>query len=194
VRGKTQTNLRFRPAALARRVLNTVFTYLTIPVKLEEILASYDLVVARADLGDWSGVMFRPGPGRGGVVVINQNDYRGRQRFTAGHELWHYIWEKGNALYRRTRYDEICANRFAAELLMPRAPFISMWCDYREFAPNPRDRVPVVAHEFDVSPAAATVRVRSLRLMTMEGFGDVARPNRGVLDGHSGERRSVVVI
>ncbi len=60
------------------------------------------------------------------------------------------------------------ATAFAAELLMPPELFMSMWLDFRDLAPDPGYRVEVVAREFDVSPAAATVRVSALRLMEME--------------------------
>lgn len=62
----------------------------------------------------------------GPVILINQNRSHAHQRFTLAHELGHYFLKHGDAArdtaaQLRTRHpNEISANRFAAELLMPK--------------------------------------------------------------------------
>lgn len=60
------------------------------------------------------------------IIAVNKNHHPNRQRFTVAHELGHYILNHGNkedTLYRDKdgmyEPDEIEANEFAAELLMP---------------------------------------------------------------------------
>lgn len=72
-------------------------------------------------------------PGVDPEIYLNRLDSRNRQRFTCAHELGHYVqrastdddnWEyvdaRGPTAARGTHPDEIYANQFAANLLMPR--------------------------------------------------------------------------
>lgn len=60
------------------------------------------------------------------VIEVNKNHHPNRQRFTLAHELGHYALQHGNktdTLYRDSDMDsnpdEVEANAFAAEILMP---------------------------------------------------------------------------
>ena len=55
------------------------------------------------------------------IIVIRVNSRITRQRFTAAHELWHYLKDNNQAKenVRSTRDNEKAANSFAAELLAP---------------------------------------------------------------------------
>ncbi len=61
------------------------------------------------------------------VIVYNKSDPEVRQRFTIAHELGHFALEHGKAFrdparnFSLSNYDpeEVSANQFAAELLMP---------------------------------------------------------------------------
>lgn len=60
------------------------------------------------------------------VITVNENHHENRQRFTIAHELGHYALNHGSkedVLYRdgSSDPDEIEANAFATEILMPSA-------------------------------------------------------------------------
>lgn len=60
------------------------------------------------------------------VITVNENHHENRQRFTIAHELGHYALNHGSkedVLYRdgNSDPDEVEANAFAAEILMPSA-------------------------------------------------------------------------
>lgn len=69
------------------------------------------------------------------IILINRNFSATRNRFTIAHEIGHHVLHKAefiddeNTLYRRDHVDdyrEIEANKFAAELLMPRVAIDSL--------------------------------------------------------------------
>ena len=60
---------------------------------------------------------------RGGVVFVNSLHHPGRQRFTAGHELYHYLTGDRN---------ERQANKFTAEFLMPAFAVQTIWEEIKE--------------------------------------------------------------
>ncbi len=83
----------------------------------------------------------------GSYIKLRQDVYEkaidgdGRSRFTAAHELGHYILHTGIGFARQVagrrippfRSAEAQANRFAAELLMPRS-FITVGCSVSDIA------------------------------------------------------------
>jgi Zn-dependent peptidase ImmA (M78 family) len=117
------------------------------------------------------------------VVVVNSNHHKNRQRFTIAHELGHYFLHKNLAnvffdeslLFFRdeqsaqgTKYQEIEANVFAAELLMPeqflrerisKEPLDAL-DDFEQSA------LTQLANELQVSCQALTIRLMRLGLIT----------------------------
>jgi Zn-dependent peptidase ImmA (M78 family) len=105
------------------------------PVPVEQIASSYDIQIVRS-AADWSesGFLLRD---NGRIIIgINGRNSPKRQRFTIAHELGHWLLHKGKPLIvdqsvminkrddvssQATDAEEIQANQFAAELLMPRA-------------------------------------------------------------------------
>jgi len=103
------------------------------PVPVREIAESYGIVVREeAAPTDVSGALLRSQEGV--VIVINSEQHPNRQRFTIAHELGHFLLHEGTPLHvdhdfrvnmRNSRssqavdWEEIEANQFAAELLMP---------------------------------------------------------------------------
>lgn len=109
-------------------------------VPVERIAARHGIDI-RTDAvdGDISGFLVRQVGKAGAIIGINRNQSPKRRRFTLGHELGHYFLhnEQGNAevhVDRSSRFfvklrdsdsskgedtDEMEANLFAAELLMP---------------------------------------------------------------------------
>lgn len=100
----------------------------TIPVQPEQIINQIgDLKLIYEDLPDnISGKKYYDFDNGYYVIVVNANHYKNRQRFTMAHELGHYALNHGDkedTLYRDSELentpDEIEANAFAAEILMP---------------------------------------------------------------------------
>jgi Zn-dependent peptidase ImmA (M78 family) len=113
------------------------------------------------------------------TIYINANDGRQRQRFTAAHELAHYLLHRdlleergglnrhidvlymGGGKFNPSRpfspQHEIQANRYAAEILMPSALV-------REKYDSERDNVYELAELFGVSQPAMKIRLQSMGL------------------------------
>ncbi|WP_161949177.1 ImmA/IrrE family metallo-endopeptidase [Desulfomicrobium norvegicum] len=98
------------------------------------------------------------------VIFLPLSSSKARDNFTVAHELGHFFLhteDKGDEILRFTRRGsnrrEWEANWFAAELLMPEREFkkavLELGCDEIE-----------LASKFDVSVAAASVRLSSLGL------------------------------
>jgi Zn-dependent peptidase ImmA (M78 family) len=117
------------------------------------------------------------------VIVVNINHHPNRQRFTIAHELGHYFLHKNSAnvffdeslLFFRDeksaqgiKFQEIEANTFAAELLMPEQVM------RERISQEPLDALDDVeqsafgrlATEFQVSCQALTIRLMRLGLIT----------------------------
>ncbi|MEN6370382.1 MAG: ImmA/IrrE family metallo-endopeptidase [Armatimonadota bacterium] len=99
-----------------------------------------------------------------------------RKRWTIAHELGHHLMLPRDAapgafydvkdnftaeLSGST--DEVRANRFAAELLMPHW-LVNKW--YDELYSNPTGRIIIMADRFGVSISAMMIRLRELRLQS----------------------------
>ncbi len=120
----------------------------------------------------------------GGYVFVNQDDFLPRRRFTAAHELGHFVlhrtqmggqWTIGDTdtTVIEVAADEVAemerqANRFAAELLMPAVVCRSQAEAFRRaYDTCPRSAFAYhLAAELLVSPEAARYRLREL------GVGD----------------------
>lgn len=107
--------------------------------------------------------------GRGrAIITVNEDASQGRRRFTAAHETAHWIYDKGKVEGACTEEKitrawgasgrEQRANKFAAELLLPR----SMVATHLSGAPLNLDTVRSVASRFDVSLTAAAIRIVKL--------------------------------
>jgi len=115
------------------------------PVPLEEIASAAGIGEIKPLSSDGFEGMLISNPEKSeGVVFVNQNRPRPRQRFTIGHELGHFLlpWHRnlqgdsllfectaedmrtrGNAAPGSRKDWEIQANEFASEILMPRRLF-----------------------------------------------------------------------
>lgn len=109
-----------------------------IPVDPVRIARSFGLKTFSADLEESVSGMLVKKPGTDPEILVNEDDSRNRQRFTAGHELGHYVRrseepeEYEYVDYRDERStsgtaeEERFANAFAANLLMPRSAVESL--------------------------------------------------------------------
>ena len=121
------------PRTESERILREAGLGDTLPIDIEAAARHQRADVVRERLGrDVSGLLFRDGEN----VVIGVNDLHApkRQRFTIAHEIGHLVLHKGRPLVldhvrvnfrdatssTATNAEEIQANAFAAEILMPR--------------------------------------------------------------------------
>jgi Zn-dependent peptidase ImmA (M78 family) len=121
--------------AKAQREAKRIWTEIgkPVPVPIEEIFAQYGIELQRKELEPSVSGMMVTRENSKVVVAVNKNDPANRQRFTMAHELGHYLLHRstnpifvdGRTFFRDeksssgTRIQEIEANAFAGELLMP---------------------------------------------------------------------------
>ena len=123
--------------------------------------------------GDLAGMLIR----KGGKIIIgvNSSHHSNRQRFTVAHELGHLRYHEGEIhvdrklqINRRDATsslaidpDEIEANRFAAELLMP-FRLITVDLMTRELDVEDDDQIRELAKKYQVSAQAMTHRITNI--------------------------------
>ena len=109
----------------------------TLPVPVEDIAQHHSLVLYESMEDEISGMLIplkEPKLGKDWVILVNKDHSKTRQRFTLAHELGHLVLhgyttphaDRGYKLrYRNASsatgsvLEEVEANQFAAELLMP---------------------------------------------------------------------------
>lgn len=150
-----------------------------VPVNPYEVAEACGLEVVGRELEDSvSGMLILDG--NRGAIGVNRSHHPNRQRFTIAHELGHYllhaevarVFIDGSGVFYRnptsaegTERQEIEANSFAAELLMPEAVL-------RERVGNhPVDGhddvlIRKIADEFCVSSQALTIRLTRIQLIS----------------------------
>lgn len=146
------------------------------PVPVEDLAVNLGIQVVRSrSSGGESGFTLR----NSNVVTIgiNQNTSAKRQRFTIAHELGHYFLHEGKPLIvdksirvsfrddvssMATETEEIQANAFAADLLMPSGWVRDCTRDLVESVRNRDDLIARLASRFNVSEEAMTYRLINL--------------------------------
>lgn len=143
----------------------------TLPVDPFFIAGQLGILVMRVELApDVSGMLAKRA-GEDPEVFINLDDSRTRQRFSCAHEIghymkrvtgrdddaWGYIDRRGPSASRGDNPEEIYANQFAAELLMPEE-------SVRRLQPN--NTAAAMAIRFQVSVGAMRFRLENLGLPT----------------------------
>lgn len=149
------------------------------PVPVEKIAALQGAQITYTAFdGDVSGVLYR----ESGRVLIGVNSTHAptRQRFTIAHEVGHLLLHKGRPVVvdRLVRVnvnlrdgtsskEEIEANAFAAELLMPRKLIASEIDRFlkRTRRVVPQELVDELASMFRVSPEAMSYRLENLGIL-----------------------------
>lgn len=159
----------------AARVLKQ-FKVKKAPVPVQEIAAGLGAQVRYSPFdgdGDLAGILIR----RGGETVIGVNSlhHPNRQRFTIAHECGHLLLHKGEVHIDRSFRinkrdsvssqavdpDEIEANRFAAELLMP-YELVMADMHKRGIDVEDEDEIRQLALKYEVSLQAMTLRITNL--------------------------------
>ena len=126
--------------------------------------------------GELAGVLIRDDFERGIVIGVNSLHHSNRQRFTIAHECGHLRLHKGRQSYvdrsfrinrrdevssQATDAEEIEANRFAAELLMPYDLIKDDLMTYRPDIED-EDELRELVDRYGVSLQALTLRIRSV--------------------------------
>jgi Zn-dependent peptidase ImmA (M78 family) len=157
---------------LARELLQT---QLEPPVDVETIARSLGAEVQQLDLeDDISGILFREDGAK--IIVVNQRHRLTRQRFTIAHEIGHLVLHRGEPVHVDQRFrinlrnplssagadvEEVEANAFAADLLMPahwlrrerRADFIDA---------DDEQEISTLAKRYQVSQQAMLIRLTAI--------------------------------
>ena len=151
------------------------------PVNIERLAKSRGVVVIQEpNENDTSGFLYRA-PGVPPIIGVNSKHHQLRRRFTIAHELGHLLLHSKTELHvdrsvvkmrdRRasegTDDEEMEANRFAAELLMPES---FLQADLEELGHVSADDEQIIrklAKKYQVSQQAMAIRLTSLNLVWM---------------------------
>lgn len=158
------------PEQLAAAILRQV-PDLPVPVPVESIARALDIIDIRPlETEGFEGSLISYPEKSEGIILVNMRSQPQRQRFSIGHELGHFVnpWHKpkdGNRFlctaddmrrlsaekHNRAALMEVEANRFAAELLLPKEPFRK---DLRRLAGADLAHVLRLAQKYDMSKEA----------------------------------------
>ncbi len=152
------------------------------PINVIKIASKHASVIKRPLEDNISGALIPLGE-HDWAILVNSQHHPNRQRFTIAHELGHLLLHGYRTPHADRQFrlrdarssegsvlEEIQANQFAAELLMPRA-MIMKAVDRNSFQHAPADKseerqfealVTKLAKDFRVSRQAMTVRLSSL--------------------------------
>lgn len=150
------------------------------PVPVEQIAVAEGIKVVRS-AADWSESGFLLREGTSVIIGINSRNAPKRQRFTIAHELGHWRLHKGrlivdqsvminkrdNVSSQATSREEIEANQFAAELLMPKRFIVNAFNRRMEMGISSREGlITALARDFDVSADAMGFRLMNLGMLS----------------------------
>lgn len=139
------------------------------PIDLEKIAKAFDVPIYKEKLDDNLAGCFMA-EGGNSAIVVNKKDPESRQRFTIAHELGHFIsyklQEKEGTIYDERGAlasigrdpEEVFANKFAAEVLMPKDEFKKQM----ESESAKKDKIDYLTRHFKVSKQAIEIRAKSL--------------------------------
>lgn len=144
------------------------------PVPVDKIAQDLGIEVRFEEAeDDLSGALIRKAKGHV-VIGVNSAHHPNRQRFTIAHEIGHFILHKGTSLHVDEDFrvnlrdgsindEEVEANAFAAELLMP-TEFIRR--DTQKLGPVDQQASERLARRYQVSPRAMEIRLTNLGLLS----------------------------
>lgn len=142
--------------------------YLVLPIDPTRIARRLGIDVFAAEVDPSVSAMLVKTPGNDPVIILNQEDSPNRQRFSCAHEIGHFVANQDNPdKYERVDYrgplaatgadpEEVFANQFAAELIMPAEAV-------RELKKNGMTTTGLAAR-FQVSQEAMKYRLENLKL------------------------------
>jgi Zn-dependent peptidase ImmA (M78 family) len=150
------------------------------PIPVDKIAEEEGVEIVRSkSQGNEAGFALRD---RGRAVIgVNVGNNRLRQRFTIAHELGHLVLHPGKSLIvdpsvrinlrneissLGTDFEEIQANVFAAELLMPRTLVIRLVSELASTTSSHENTVTLLADLFEVSKEAMSYRLINLGIVS----------------------------
>ena len=153
------------------------------PVPVQEIAKLERIHVIETSIaGDVSGALVRSDGAA--VIIVNKDHHSNRQRYTVGHELAHHFlnhegerehldWQftvlrRDGKSSEGTDANEIEANFFAANLLMPKSFLrrdVAQLARFNGEAALDETDIRKLARRYDVSPLAMSYRLVSLGLI-----------------------------
>lgn len=151
-----------------------------IPVKLSSVIQHYGFKLYRAELpNEESGLIIVSDEivekyNSNKVIIVNSKHSVRRRRFTVAHELAHYIFHQNENIFahrddgNQHDFEEKNANSFASAFLMPKKDVIRKVKEFRNnYCREVSDSVLIssIADEFNVSKAAAKVRLMKLEVI-----------------------------
>jgi hypothetical protein len=167
----------------AERVLQQ-HSVVSVPVKVDRIASAWAHVIKQRLDTDISGMLVplpNPVDGKSWAIVVNRLHSEVRQRFTIAHELGHLLLHGYKSAHADRTFkvrlrdshssegsvlEEVEANRFAAELLMPAAVIRKRLANHSiEYAPvggAAEQEIANLAKEFNVSTQALQIRLSTL--------------------------------
>ena len=147
------------------------------PVPVEVIAESLGATVRYSPFqGELAGMLIRDDGGSQILIGVNSLNHVNRQRFTVAHECGHLLLHKGKPAYidrsfrinrrdgvssQATDVEEVEANRFAAELLMPYDMIMNDLVEY-QLDIEDEDELRELADRYAVSLQALTFRIRNV--------------------------------
>lgn len=140
-----------------------------LPVSLSEICRRYDIALGFAKLNKLNAFLLEAKYKR--VIMVNIDHNIARQRFSIAHEIGHAYMQHGpisfdsDTIKNRPHWQEVQANSFAAELLMPKV----LLSRYGQLSPAQ------IARLCNVSMEAAVIRAEQLGWLQRElNFFDIS--------------------
>ncbi|MBZ5577956.1 MAG: ImmA/IrrE family metallo-endopeptidase [Acidobacteriia bacterium] len=145
------------------------------PLDLVALCHELGLRIREVSAKGFDGALIRSKAGQKGIVAVKASIREAsRKRFTIAHEIGHFILHKGMSLHvdqdfrinlrdGSTNDEEIDANAFAAELLMP-TDFIGR--DMQKTGGVGQQALERLARRYQVSARAMEIRLTNLGLKT----------------------------
>lgn len=146
------------------------FSISSVPVNVEEIAKKFNILISQSPSKEFSGLLYRKEDVA--FMAINSTENLERQRFTIAHELGHYFLHQNKDIFIEYRDNdrnaikgpkEIEANKFAAELLMPKK-FIEKEIKNFDNKTIDKEKISYLAKKFYVSEEAMSFRLINLNL------------------------------
>lgn len=145
------------------------------PIPVDRVARNLGLRVRHVPFeGEISGSLIRQG--KDALVGVNSMHHENRQRFTLAHEMGHFLLHKGDRVILDRSFrvnlrdtngkntedpEEVEANLFAAELLMPEEFLVNSLRD-KKIDIEEDDIIEALANDYKVSPQAMTYRLVNL--------------------------------
>ncbi len=154
----------------------------TVPINVEKLASLLGVRVVALDLDKTTSGFIIEKDGEA-IIGVNKDHHPNRQRFTIAHELGHFrlhqsiskeFFDSYTVSFRNQRSStgtnpqEIQANAFAAELLLPEDEIVS-YLDASPFDALDDLEIYRMAEHFGVSVQSLSIRLASLGLVTTNG-------------------------